>query len=271
VERMERVDHLGILVDLKRLVLTDVLSEAPCSVQVTAKQARLMATFLSHPRDVLTRDRLRDAIGIPASVRTNAVKSHLCRLAQLIRDEGGAEWTARLQFWRSVRRAGYCVSEDWAATRLLESAGLLACNLSAEALRARAGHLDEPQAAMMLGHLGVTATKHGRFEQAFAYHQGALYIHMQLGDMAGQARTYEDLGTVLSRQGNSDDREREKQYYERSIVIKRQIGDRVGLARTLRTLAGAEATFGEDDAAVGHLRARWAVGSGLGEGHAREE
>jgi len=271
VGRMQLVDHLGILVDLKRLVLTDVLSETPCSVQVTAKQAHLLAKFLSKPRDVLTRNHLRAAIGLRAGIGPNAVKVHLCRVAQLIRKDGGAEWTSRLKFWTSVRGIGYCVSHEWAAARLVESASLLTGQLSAEALRARAGHLDDPQAAVLLGHLGVTANKHGRFEQALAYHREALDIRIRIGDKAGQARTYNNLGMVLHRQGSSDEFEREKRYYEQSTAIKRKLGDRMGLARTLRNLAGVEARLGEDEAAERHLSESRRLGSGLSAGGEQEE
>jgi hypothetical protein len=178
VRRRALVEHLGILIDPQRLVLTDVLSESPCAVRVTPKQAQLLATLLGSPRDVRTWGRLRAALGIRAGVRSNAVKAHLCRVARLIQEAGGAEWTSRLKFWRSVRGVGYCVSDEWAAARLAESARLLTEELSAVALRARAGHLDDPLAAMMLGHLAVTANRYGRFEQAFAYHREALDIRI---------------------------------------------------------------------------------------------
>ena len=189
MKRSERVEHLGVLLDPQRLVLTDVLSETPCSVRVTAMQARLLAGLLRRPRDVLTGVQLRAAIGRPGRGRSDAVKAHLHRVTRLIHEGGGAAWTQRLKFWRSVRGAGYCVSDEWAAARLTESARLLTRNLSAGALRARARHLDDPHAAMLLGHLGATASKHGRVEQAAAYHREALDLRTRMGDLAGLPRT----------------------------------------------------------------------------------
>jgi hypothetical protein len=93
--RTDLVAHLGVLIDPKRRVLTDALSENPGSVRETAMQARLLARFLRPPRDVFTPDDLQAAIGGRGRVRSNAVKAHLHRVARLIHAGGGAAWLQR--------------------------------------------------------------------------------------------------------------------------------------------------------------------------------
>ena len=67
------------------------------------------------------------------------------------------------------------------------------------------------------------------YDQALEWHQKSLLITEEIGDRAGLAMTYNNIGLVYDSRGEYD---RAMEWYDKSLPIFEEIGDRAGLART---------------------------------------
>ncbi len=75
-------------------------------IDLTAREYEVLLLFLRHPRQVLTRDQIRDRVWGEADVDSNAIEVHIARL----RDKLEAAGEERLI--QTMRGAGYTLRDD---------------------------------------------------------------------------------------------------------------------------------------------------------------
>jgi two-component system response regulator MprA len=75
-------------------------------IELTTREYELVLLFLRHPRQVLTRDQILDAIWGNAEVDSNAIEVHIGRLREKL-EAGGAS-----RLIQTIRGAGYALREE---------------------------------------------------------------------------------------------------------------------------------------------------------------
>ncbi len=116
---------------------------------------------------------------------------------------------------------------------------------------------DRAGEATVYGNLGTVFHSLGEYVQAKLYHEKAIPIRREIGDREGEATDYGNLGTMFQSLGEYV---QAKEYHEKALSIRTEIGDRAG-----------EATdYGKyDKAKECHEKAleiRMEIGDRLGEG-----
>ncbi len=75
-------------------------------IELTTREYELLVLFLRHPRQVLTRDQILDAIWGSAEIDSNAIEVHIGRLREKLEASG------ELRLIQTVRGAGYALRKD---------------------------------------------------------------------------------------------------------------------------------------------------------------
>ena len=76
----------------------------------------------------------------------------------------------------------------------------------------------------------MTAQVRGRLDEAEDWYRKSLAIRGELGDRAGMASTYHQLGVTAQDRGRLDEAE---DWYRKSLAINEELGNRPGMALTL--------------------------------------
>ena len=107
--------------------------------------------------------------------------------------------------------------------------------------------LGEPAGiASTYSQLGQTAQQAGQLGQAFEYYQESIQISRQIGDRRGEARTLHQLGTVAQAQGEPA---KAREYYDQSLEISRKLNMQSDVASTLQQLSLLARETGEAEQA----------------------
>jgi two-component system response regulator MprA len=75
-------------------------------IELTTREYELLVLFLRHPRQVLTRDQILDAIWGSAEIDSNAIEVHIGRLREKLEASG------ELRLIQTVRGAGYALRKE---------------------------------------------------------------------------------------------------------------------------------------------------------------
>jgi tetratricopeptide (TPR) repeat protein len=151
------------------------------------------------------------------------------------------------------------------ARQLMELEDAQALHAEALEIARRVGAPSGTQ-ALCLNNLGVVAFFRGELDAARAYHQQALALRKQAGDLRGQASSWNNLGQVARFAG---DLTLALSCMEHGLVLRRELGDRWGVAGSQVNLATVQALLGNVADARAHLESAEtgfrAVGDPLGE------
>ena len=101
---------------------------------------------------------------------------------------------------------------------------------------------DRAGVATDYSNLGNALQSHGEYHKAKEFSEKALAINKEIGDRAGVATNYSNLGTVLEPLGEYH---KARQYYEKALAINMEIGDRAGVATNYSNLGNALQSLGE--------------------------
>jgi predicted ATPase/Tfp pilus assembly protein PilF len=100
--------------------------------------------------------------------------------------------------------------------------------------------------AALLSSYGVMCTQQSDYADAKRYHEQALTINKQVGNMRGQAGNLSNLGIVSYDQGQYAEA---REYYERGLKLYQQIPDVAAEANSLNSLGNAVYSLGDYTAA----------------------
>jgi len=89
---------------------------------------------------------------------------------------------------------------------------------------------DTPDVAVLRAQLLLAQ---GRYAEAEQHHRDSLAIEERMGNQAGIAASYHQIGGMAERQGKFAQAE---QYYRASLVINEEVGDRINFATTTSQL-----------------------------------
>ena len=92
------------------------------------------------------------------------------------------------------------------------------------------------------GNLGAVYCSLGEYQKAKEYHEKALAITIEIGDKAGEGRSYGNLGAVYYSLGEY---QKAKEYHEKALAIKIEIGDRVEGGRSYGNLGAMFCSLGK--------------------------
>jgi tetratricopeptide (TPR) repeat protein len=109
--------------------------------------------------------------------------------------------------------------------------------------------------------LGTVAQSRGDYDAALDWYRQSLAIKEQLGDRAVMARSYHQLGMVAQHRGDYD---AALDWYRQSLAISEQLGDRAGMARSYHQLGIVAQHRGDYDAALDWYRQSLAIFEQLG-------
>ena len=84
-----------------------------------------------------------------------------------------------------------------------------------------------PEREKVIGNLGIAYDSLGEFKTAITYHQHHLQIAKDVGDKAGEGRSYGHLGCAY--QGLGEFKTAIK-YHQRHLEIAKEVGDKTGEA-----------------------------------------
>nr|XP_058971939.1 tetratricopeptide repeat protein 28-like [Pocillopora verrucosa]XP_058971940.1 tetratricopeptide repeat protein 28-like [Pocillopora verrucosa]XP_058971941.1 tetratricopeptide repeat protein 28-like [Pocillopora verrucosa] len=87
----------------------------------------------------------------------------------------------------------------------------------------------------------------GDFERAIQYHERHLKIAKEVGDKAGEGKSYCNLGNAYHSLG---DFERAIQYHERDLKIAKEVGDKAGEGKSYCNLGNAYHSLGDFERAI---------------------
>ena len=108
--------------------------------------------------------------------------------------------------------------------------------------------LGEPAGiASTYSQLGQTAQQAGQLDQAFEYYEEAIQISRQIGDRRREARTLHQLGTVAQAQGEPA---KAREYYEESLEISQKLNMQSDVASTMQQLSLLARETGEAEQAA---------------------
>jgi two-component system, OmpR family, response regulator MprA len=99
-------DEVLVFADLRLDLATREAYRSERRVELTTREYELLLFLLRHPRQVLTRDQMLNAIWSNADVDSNAIEVHIGRLRDKL--EAGGE--SRLI--RTIRGAGYALRDE---------------------------------------------------------------------------------------------------------------------------------------------------------------
>lgn len=143
-----------------------------------------------------------------------------------------AEWGGKRERWDAVKQLAFSLWEESGFLRLRgysrEATSLLA--LSVNAARALGQQRDESR---LLGCLGIAHRDLGQIDQAVDWHQRALDLACELGDLYTEKTCFRNLGSDYVAIGEMETSVR---YYRRALVIARKLGDRHDEAYLLNRL-----------------------------------
>ena len=106
------------------------------------------------------------------------------------------------------------------------------------------------------GNLGAVFKSLGEYEKAKQYLEKAIAIRIKIDDRAGQAVGYGNLGAVFKSLGEY---EKAKQYLEKALAIRIKIGDRAGQAADYGILGAVFQCLGEYEKAKGYFEKALAI------------
>ncbi|MEV6594775.1 AfsR/SARP family transcriptional regulator [Streptomyces acidicola] len=109
---------------------------------------------------------------------------------------------------------------------------------------------DQAGQARSLDDVGVVLTMMGRFAEAIDHLQQATALHRELGDTVGRSQALRDLGTTYLRLGRPD---KATEYIRRSLALDRTHGNARGEGLALAKLGDAHQRLGRFDEAIDHL------------------
>ena len=112
------------------------------------------------------------------------------------------------------------------------------------------------------GNLGTVFKSLGEYEKAKEYLEKALAIRIEIGERAGQAADYGNLGTVFKSLGEY---EKAKEYLEKALAIRIEIGDRAGQAADYGNLGTVFKSLGEYEKAKEYLEKALAIRIEIGD------
>ena len=116
--------------------------------------------------------------------------------------------------------------------------------------------------ALNYGNLGTMLQSLGEYHKAKEYLEKALAINMEIGDRAGVAVNYGNLGTVLISNGEYH---KAKEYQEKALAINMEIGDRAGVAVNYGNLGIVLKSLGEYHKANEYLEKPLAINMEIGD------
>ena len=93
----------------------------------------------------------------------------------------------------------------------------------------------------------MLAQARGDYDEAARQYQRALDINERLGDQAGMATSYHQLGILAQDRGDYDEAARQ---YQRSLDISERLGDQAGMATSYSQLGNLEKDRGGPAAAA---------------------
>jgi tetratricopeptide (TPR) repeat protein len=93
----------------------------------------------------------------------------------------------------------------------------------------------------------MLAQDRGDYDEAARQYQRSLNINERLGDQAGIASTYHNLGMLAQDRGDYDEAARQ---YQRSLNINERLGDQAGMASTYSQLGILKAEQPDGSAAM---------------------
>jgi CHAT domain-containing protein/Tfp pilus assembly protein PilF len=82
----------------------------------------------------------------------------------------------------------------------------------------------------------------GQYPQALEHYQQALVILREVGDRAGEGRTFNNIGGVYNKLGQYP---QALEHYQQALVIRREVGDRVGEGTTLNNIGRVYDSLGQ--------------------------
>jgi len=109
---------------------------------------------------------------------------------------------------------------------------------------------------------GRTYRRMGRYEEALGWYDKARAIREELGDRAGLATSYNNIGLVHKARGAYDEA---LGWYEKSLAIQEALGDRAGLAGSYINIGEVHYARGAYEEAVGWFRKSLATSEELGD------
>ena len=102
----------------------------------------------------------------------------------------------------------------------------------------------------------------GEYDKAKKYHRKALAIRIEIGDKAGEATDYRNLGTVLE---SLSDYDGAKEHLEKALATKNEIGDRAGEAAVYGKLGTLFRSLAKYDKAKEYLEKALAIRIEIGD------
>ena len=108
---------------------------------------------------------------------------------------------------------------------------------------------------------GQCGVSRGDYDAALDWYRKSLAIEEQLGDRAGMATSYHQLGMVAQDRGDYD---AALDWYRKSLAINEQLGNRAGMAASYHQLGIVAQDRGDYDAALDWYRKSLAIKEQLG-------
>ena len=96
----------------------------------------------------------------------------------------------------------------------------------------------------------------GEYEKATEYHERAVAIRIEIGDRAGEASSYGNLGTVFQ---SLREYYKAREYHEKALAVRIEIGDRAGEASSYRNLGTVFQSLGEYEKAREYVEKALAI------------
>jgi two-component system, OmpR family, response regulator MprA len=99
-------DEVLVFADLRLDLATREAYRSERRIELTTREYELLLLLLRHPRQVLTRDQILNAIWSNADVDSNAIEVHIGRLRDKLESSGES------RLIRTIRGAGYALREE---------------------------------------------------------------------------------------------------------------------------------------------------------------
>jgi len=112
------------------------------------------------------------------------------------------------------------------------------------------------------GELGNLSFQSDKYDEALDWYKKSLEIKEELGNRAGMARSYHQLGTVAQERGSYDEA---LDWYKKSLAIKEELGNRSGMANSYGQLGNLSYLRGIYDEALDWYKKSLAIFEELGD------
>ena len=161
-------------------------------------------------------------------------------------------WTGTASPWRSAKRSATAPAWpapiiSWAIVAYARGDYDQALDWYRKSLEIFEALGDRAGMANSYHQLGIVAHKRGDYDQALDWYRKSLEINEALGDRAGMASSYHQLGRVAQDRGDYD---QALDWYRKSLEISEALGDRAGMARSISQIGVLYTERGEAEEAV---------------------